>query len=779
MTTMEHDIRLEDYLDDKLQSTTDFDHLDTLLSSVEHQRSQLQSQLDDATAALAQARQSESDRQNALMAQIDEFQSLQSSIDVRLQIIASSDAPDEAIKRLEAPMGQLRKVDLAYKYLLLLQDVAKLRQEARSHLPESPKQALEPYTKLKQLCLRLKELQNNADGAAVHLVNFVEGVTETLWDEMKATMSAELEAVLKARKWPNVDPDNAEVDEEWLGCFEKLIDLQVPEVLYSPTVVTLLPFEVMAQIFVKEFRFHFMSDKPTSAPQAIGAHCFPWFTALLEKWEDFLRDNFGGVLAARFAETGVRERMVYMDPVCGFITAMLPVVREKLRDTLEATRGDAAFLSSLMGQLMSFDETLRGGFAYDGGDDDVEEGWGGLTSEVLQDHFRTWLEAEKQFALERYQGIMKTQDARMIDYDFAGAGKTKPTFAAVRVTDLLKSVTTQYERVRRFSHKLRFLIDIQLTILDEYHDHLRGTLEAYLSITSTVGRAFGVTKEQIAALEGTGALETLCKVYGSADHVVNALKDWSNEEFFITMWEQLQSRAKVTEDQSNLAGGMSYDHVRNRTSAVVGTEDNDNGVLFDETIAAYSARRQTAQKLLSEALASSHHKIFRAYLHRAQWTTISDEVDNLAITAELDEPLRILKRDLDFLSRALGTAPFRRVWRQALEKLNDILWTEVLMSHKFTASGAAQFARDLAAIEGVVERYIPDGSNALGSLSDAVRLLNLPLEGEGMTLKKATDMVYTDNTEAKKMLEEVGVADGGLTAANARQILGRRVENAE
>lgn len=349
----------------------------------------------------------------------------------------------------------------------------------------------------------------------------------------------------------------------------------------------------------------------------------------------------------------------------------------------------------------------------------------------------------------------------------------------MRVTDLLKSVTTQYERVRRFSHKLRFLIDIQLTILDEYHDYLRGTLEAYLSITSTVGRAFGVTKEQIAALEGTGALETLCKVYGSADHVVNALKDWSNEEFFITMWEQLQSRAKVTEDQSNLAGGMSYDHVRNRTSAVVGTEDNDNGVLFDETIAAYSARRQTAQKLLSEALASSHHKIFRAYLHRAQWTTISDEVDNLAITAELDEPLRILKRDLDFLSRALGTAPFRRVWRQALEKLNDILWTEVLMSHKFTASGAAQFARDLAAIEGVVERYIPDGSSALGSLSDAVRLLNLPLEGEGMTLKKATDMVYTDNTEAKKMLEEVGVADGGLTAANARQILGRRVENAE
>ncbi|KAK0721484.1 TIP-1 family-domain-containing protein [Apiosordaria backusii] len=778
---MESDIRVEDYLDDKLQSTTDFDHLDTLLSSVEYQRSQLQSQLDDATAALALARQSESDRQTALMTQINDFQSLQKSIDVRLQIIASSDAPDEAIRRLEAPMSQLRKVDLAYKYLLLLQDVENLRQAARAHLPQSPKAALEPYTKLKQLSLRLKDLQSQADGAAVHLVNHVQSVTDTLWSEMKATMSSELESLLKNRNWPNVDPDS-EVDEEWLACFEKLIDLQVPEVLYSPEVVTLLPFDVMAQIFIKEFRFHFMSDKPTSAPQAIGAHCFPWFTSLLEKWEDFLRENFGGVLAARFADTGVAQKMVYMDPVCAFITAMLPVVREKVSDTLAATEGDAAFLSSLMGQLMNFDEALRAGFAYDGGN--VEEGWGGLTSEVLKDHFRTWLEAEKKFALERYQAIMQTQDARTIDYDFAGAGKTKPTFAAVRVTDLLKSVTTQYERVRRFSHKLRFLIDIQLNILDEYHDHLRGTLEAYLSITSTVGRAFGVTKEQIAALEGTGALETLCKVYGSADHVVNALKDWGNEEFFITMWEQLQTRAKVTEDQSNLAGGMSYDHVRDRTSAAVGKEDNDSGVLFDETIAAYSQRRKRAQEFLSEALVDSHRKAFKAYLHRPQWSTIADDevvVHDLAVTAELDEPLRVLKRDFDFLSRALGTAVFRRVWREALERLNSTLWTDVLMSHKFTSSGAAQFARDLHAISSVIERYIPDGSSSLGSLSDAVRLLNLPveqpLEGDGMSLKKATDMVFTDNTEAKKVLDELEI--DSLTPANARQILQRRVENAE
>lgn len=107
------------------------------------------------------------------------------------------------------------------------------------------------------------------------------------------------------------------------------------------------------------------------------------------------------------------------------------------------------------------------------------------------------------------------------------------------------------------------------------------------------------------------------------------------------------------------------------------------------------------------------------------------------------------------------------------------------MSHRFTAAGAAQFARDVSAVSALVERFIPDGSGALGSLTDALRLLNLPAAAEedgapgdsAMTLRRATDMVFTDNTEAKKVLDELAI--DMLTPANARQILQRRVENAE
>jgi len=143
--------------------------------------------------------------------------------------------------------------------------------------------------------------------------------------------------------------------------------------------------------------------------------------------------------------------------------------------------------------------------------------------------------------------------------------------------------------------------------------------------------------------------------------------------------------------------------------------------------------------------------------------------------------LQVLQRNLEFFSRALGTAAFRRIMREALGKLNNMLWSDVLMGQNFTSLGAAQFVRDVDAVCSLVERHIRAGSSALGPLSDALHLLNLPLQAEegGMTLKQASDMVFTSNTEAKKLLDLVGLGTDSLSPANARQILQRRVENSE
>lgn len=526
----EFDLRVEDYLDDKLQTTADLDGLDEILANVETQRTLLQSQLDNAIEELEKARRDSTDRNQWLQEQIQFFNQLQESIDTRLQIAAASDAPDEAIARLQRPMKKLQDVDVAQKYLVLLQDVGKLRADARSHLPQSPKAALEPYTKLKELSFRLRSLPGNE---SLHLVDHVDNVTKSLWEEMKKTMSAELEAILTKRRWPRVDP-HSEMDEAWIACLERLIDLQTPDVLHSSSCVSLLPFDVMTAIFTAEFRFHFMSDKPTSSPQCMGSHCFPWFLSTIEKWEDYFRDNLGHLLAVKFAGTEVSEMLVYMDPACALVTSMLPVMREKVQSVMVGATKNPAFLSSLISQLMTFDEEIRLRFNYDGGD--AENGWPGLTGEVLETHFDDWFKVEREMAMERFEQIIESQDGRKIDYDYASAGKMKPTFAAVRLTELLRTVTGKIEGLRKLKHKIRFLTDIQLDILDGYHDRLRGSLESYQAITSTLGRTLhGVTREQLAALEGTGAFEALCKVIGSSDHVANALAEWSDDEASVTL----------------------------------------------------------------------------------------------------------------------------------------------------------------------------------------------------------------------------------------------------
>lgn len=132
-----------------------------------------------------------------------------------------------------------------------------------------------------------------------------------------------------------------------------------------------------------------------------------------------------------------------------------------------------------------------------------------------------------------------------------------------------------------------------------------------------------------------------------------------------------------------------------------------------------------------------------------------------------------------FLHKALATAPFRRIWREALNSLQDLLWNEVLIRERFTTLGAAQFYRDLTAIWAVIDDYIAGGSSsALGmpKLREGAQLLNLPVvERDGlMSVSSAYNRVFADNAGAKKVIEELGFST--ITYIEARLVLQRRVE---
>jgi len=216
---------------------------------------------------LEAAKKASASHSSLMLEQTQEFERQQNSVQKRLMIVTSSNTPEEAMKRLKGPMEKLRRVELARAYVELLKDVADLTKDARRHLPAEPKEALKPYTQLKELAISLRALQDPAEGAAIHLVTYVENTSTRLWLEMKKIMSDEFESVLLRSKWPEVA---SEPTREWTDCFEKLLDLQAPEILAAREPLVLLPMSALAKYFVQQFRYHFFSDKPTNHPHKVS-----------------------------------------------------------------------------------------------------------------------------------------------------------------------------------------------------------------------------------------------------------------------------------------------------------------------------------------------------------------------------------------------------------------------------------------------------------------------------------------------------------------------------
>lgn len=216
---------------------------------------------------MAKAKEAAAIHTGSVLQQVQSFQAQQESIDRRLKIVTASDAPDEAVQRFRGPTEKLRRLEIARSYVELLKDVDNLTAEARKSLPHDPKEALKPYARLKQLSISLRSLQGPAEGAAGHVVTYVDKRVSSLWVDMKKIMCDEFEAVLKRTHWPS----STEIrTKEWSECFEKLLDLQTPELSSAQGPVILLPMAVMTKTFVQQFRYHFMGNRPTGSTHSVS-----------------------------------------------------------------------------------------------------------------------------------------------------------------------------------------------------------------------------------------------------------------------------------------------------------------------------------------------------------------------------------------------------------------------------------------------------------------------------------------------------------------------------
>jgi hypothetical protein len=205
-----------------------------------------------------------------------EFQQQHEDANRRLMTVTSSKTPEEAIERLKGPMEKLGRVEIARDYIELLKEVDDLTVDAHRHLPQNPKEALKPYTQLKELAIKVKELQVPAEGAATHLVNHIQMVSTQLWASMTKIMTDEFDAMLAKANWPS---EAKPPTREWRDSFERLLELQDPEIIAAREPLVLLPIGVLAKPFVLQFKYHFSSDKPSSQPSMVCAIAYLKFVS--------------------------------------------------------------------------------------------------------------------------------------------------------------------------------------------------------------------------------------------------------------------------------------------------------------------------------------------------------------------------------------------------------------------------------------------------------------------------------------------------------------------
>lgn len=486
-----------------------------------------------------------------------------------------------------------------------------------------------------------------------------------------------------------------------------------------------------------------------------------------------------------------------------FITALLPMLRQKINTFLPQVSAHPQLLSHFVHELMKFDTEIRETWSYLP-DPYAGDNWKGLTWEVLtkEGWFDRWLQVEKDFALARYKEIIDAPDSGHIDHEGVEVSATKPTKAAIRVNDLLETITERYQPLSSFSQKLRFLIDIQITIFDQLHERLRSALEAYLAMTSTIGRTVQGAEGQ-ASVEGVAGLERLCRVFGSAEYLEKKMEDWSNDVFFVELWSELQERVKLNKESGrNVAGPMSVEDVASRTSQTIADNGNNeapntasDGALFDETASAYRRLRLRSESIITSTMTSNALSALKPYSRMSTWATLSTStVVSLPPSSELAPAMRTLSTNISFLSRALGAAPLRRIIRQLVLPIQNYIWTNVLMRSMFSATGAAQLASDADHLRSVIDVALGPVANSgdslrgLKRLNEGLLLLGLnasapqsddnataePEEKAQLGLWEVEKRLFKDNESARDILAELGIET--LTEAEARAVLERRVE---
>jgi len=457
---------------------------------------------------------------------------------------------------------------------------------------------------------------------------------------------------------------------------------------------------------------------------------------------------------------------------------LLPIVSRKLRRSVPSILSHPPLLAHTVYQCLAFDDALRdAGFSLVNTSappsSSSPEDWEGSSEIILgnKEWFESWLSGEQKFTEGQYEEIIDAPDAwQIVDDEGEQAAQDRelrPTISARRIKVLVEQITDRYKVLPHFPHKTRFLIGVQVPILELYHTRISESLDAFEALSSYFVRAVpGALSGQSSSADskrattGIEGSSRLLKGYVSARWLAMVMTNWGEDIFFLELWHTIREKAALRS------------RVREVDSLPDPSAVRDEGTIFDELVKHYNALAERAETMLVKQICGEVESDLKAHLFKPPATTPG--TGDVILSQTLLAPIARLSAHLALVHQSLPANTTTALYRKIASHIsNHILQRQVLYQGRgrmtcqegknvmdeaklWVETSRMALSGSVRRVEGPWEKLVESGkllSLEGEAFAKAVRISTTGSEGEFQTLCVEFGVTSTLREEATDILK--------------------------
>ncbi|CAE6432985.1 unnamed protein product [Rhizoctonia solani] len=489
---------------------------------------------------------------------------------------------------------------------------------------------LDPFRDLSDFVSRADGLliNENSGSETPMIAKFLRDLRSSTWKEIKGVLSNRLVEASEKLSWPlpiNLTTSSTSGVEAFQRTFVDLLSLQAEgEALQTGNGALnnrnerdgLYSLEALILPIALRFKFHFDGTRPTNRldkPEWYFTHILN----ISHEHRGFMEHFIQPLLdRSSFQDINAQNE---------FTRLLFPILARKIRKSVPQLLAQPSLLAHTIYQALLFDAAVReSGFTLANTwehrvtkQHKVKE-WPGVADIILshKSWFDEWMDAERHFTEHQYNEIIISPDAFAFSHDGNEEYQQtdiRPTNSARRIKALLEQVTERYQPLPHYNQRARFLITVQVPILEAYYGRISSSLDAFETLSSSFVRAVpGALAGQVGAgvdtrklTSGHEGLQRLLKAYASASSIKGAMQEWGDSIFFLELWTEVNERSALR------AKVDAHPSLPQTTPASVAEEVH--GTLFDELISQYDSITIRAEDMMIRHVCSEVEGELKGY----------------------------------------------------------------------------------------------------------------------------------------------------------------------